>query len=140
MELSEDIYTSPVTYTAGIAAQNLTYTQTYYQFDNISKSYFKDVNFYEVIFQTGTNFWVASRYADCISRNPDANLGIRRIIGSGLYGYDMYGSDGDFNGYNYRLAPLVSLNFDIKIESGIGNKENPYIIVKWKFKGLKVEK
>ena len=60
---SDDIYTTlpETSETTGPSKTNLTCTQTYYEMRSPS-SYFDDSNFYSMIFGTGTDFWLASRY------------------------------------------------------------------------------
>ena len=128
---SDDIYTTlpETSETTGPSKTNLTCTQTYYGFDSTPSSYFDDTNFHSMIFGTGTEFWLASRFVDCYSNSSGASFGLRGVddstLGNGLFvSYDS-------NGYNNnRLAPVVSLGSGIQIKSGEGTTENPYIIGK----------
>ena len=126
---SEDVYTAATTDTSRTDATSLTCTQTYYEMRSPS-SYFDDSNFYNMIFGTGTVFWLASRCVDCNSSRSNANFGLRHVNSSGLYGHDLFNSYGSKNGNTYRLAPVVSLGSGIQVKSGEGTTENPYIIGK----------
>ena len=129
---SDDIYTTlPETLeTTGPAKTNLTCTQTYYRFDSIPSSYFDDSNFYNMIFGTGTTFWLASRCVDCSSSDSYADFGLRRVYYSGLSGTDMFYSYGRSYDFNSRLAPVVSLGSGIQVKSGSGTTSNPYVLGK----------
>ena len=129
---SDDIYTTlpETSETTGPSKTNLTCTQTYYRVTQ-SSSYYDDANFYNMIFGTGTKFWLASRYVDCNSNYSYATFGLRCVYGSGLDGYRLFNSDGNARvDNNYRLAPVVSLGSGVQIKSGEGTTENPYIIGK----------
>ena len=96
-------------------------------------SYFDDSNFYSMIFGTGTNFWLASRYVDCRSY---AAFGLRNVNNNSLGGDSALGGDSLFFSHsrglgNYDcLAPVVSLGSGIQIKSGEGTTEKPYVIGK----------
>ena len=130
---SDDIYTTlpETSETTGPSKTNLTCTQTYYYMSSQS-SYFDDSNFYNMIFGfgTGTYFWLASRFVDCNSSNSYAGFGLRYVRSSALYGYALFGSDGNSNYSDNRLAPVVSLGSGVQIKSGEGTKEKPYVIGK----------
>ena len=127
---SEDVYMDPTTDTYKTDATTLTCTQTYYNFDNTPSSYFDDSNFYNMIFETGTDFWLASRYVSWYSSDSYANFGLRYVRGRNLGGNYLFYSNDDYYIYHYRLAPLVSLGSGVQIKSGEGTKEKPYVIGK----------
>ena len=83
---SDDIYTTlPETAeTTGPSKTNLTCTQTYYYFSGTPSSYFDDSNFYNMIFRTGTGFWLASRYVDCDSHWAGASFGLYEVYANDL--------------------------------------------------------
>ena len=128
---SDDIYTTlpETSETTGPSKTNLTCTQTYYSMSSPS-SYFDDSNFYSMIFGTGTEFWLASRYVDCNSSNSNANFGLRYVNYSGLYGSIMFDSNGNYNNSSRRLASVVSLGSGVQIKSGSGTTSDPYVIGK----------
>ena len=127
---SDDVYTTPTTDTSKTDATTLTCTQTAYDFINIPSSYFDDTNFHSMVFGTGTNFWLASRYVNCYSSNPSANFGLRYVDSDNLKFYGLFFSRNE-NYHNFnRLAPVVSLGSGIQVKSGEGTTENPYIIGK----------
>ena len=129
---SDNIYTTlpETSETTGQSKTNLTCTQTYYDFRSTPSSYFDDTNFYNMIFGTGTYFWLASRYVNCHSDNVGAFFGLRFVSNSGLYGYDLCYSNGYSDTNNFHLAPVVSLGSGVQIKSGEGTTEKPYIIGK----------
>ena len=128
---SDDIYTTlaETSETTGPSKTSLTCTQTRYDMSRPS-SYFDDSNFYNMIFGTGTNFWLASRCVDCYSGDSYARFGLRRVNSSYLGGYNLFYSHGSNSYDNDRLAPVVSLGSGIKIKSGEGTTEKPYVIGK----------
>ena len=128
---SDDIYTTlpETSETTGPSKTNLTCTQTYYE-GSQSSSYFDDTNFHSMIFGTGTEFWLASRYVDCYSSNSYASFGLRIVISSYLNGNNLFSSGVyDYDRYSC-LAPVVSLGSGVQIKSGEGTTEKPYIIGK----------
>ena len=124
---SEDVYTVPTKDYSRTASTTLTCTQTFY-FISSSSSDFDDSNFYNMIFGTGTGFWLASRYVDCNSNFSDAFFGLRNA-GSGLGGSYMFVYSGIYVVSN-RLAPVVSLGSGIQVKSGSGTESDPYVIGK----------
>ena len=128
---SDNIYTTlpETSETTGPSKTNLTCTQTYYNVSQ-SSSYYDDANFYNMIFGTGTYFWLASRYVDCNSNSSYARFGLRDVISSSLYGYGLFYSYGNSNYSSYRVAPVVSLGSGIQVKSGSGTTSDPYIIGK----------
>ena len=94
--------TEPTTDNTSGTGNPLTVTQTFYYIPindtNCGTAY--------SILANGTTFWVAARY---VNTNSDvANFGLR-IADTGTYGYSMFYSYGDADGYNYALRPVVSL-------------------------------
>ena len=113
IDVNTDGYDSPIkTEDTSMAEEGLTVTQTYYGWDN-KPSYFDNSEVYDMVFNTGTCYWLASRYAECYS--PSAHFGLRLVDSSYLYGYGMFYSDGKTYGTNNRLRPIVSLEPNIKI-------------------------
>ena len=129
---SDDIYTTlpETSETTGPSKTNLTCTQTYYRLDSIPSSYFNDSNFYNMIFGTGTYFWIASRCVTCYSGDWCAYFGLRYVSRSDLNGYNLFCSDGRSLNYNRRVAPVVSLGSGIQVKSGSGTESDPYVIGK----------
>ena len=128
---SDDIYTTlpETSETTGPSKTNLTCTQTYYNVSQ-SSSYYDDSNFYNMIFGTGTAFWLASRYVHCNSSNSGAFFGLCLVGSSSLGGNYLFRSDGNSGNNSRRLAPVVSLGSGVQIKSGEGTKEKPYVIGK----------
>ena len=129
---SDNIYTTlpETSETTGPSKTNLTCTQTYYYFSNTPSSYFDDTNFYNMIFGTGTKFWLASRYVRCNSNYSTAGFGLRYVDRSYLNGNSLFDSYGSSGNDNNRLVPVVSLGSGIQVKSGEGTTEKPYVIGK----------
>ena len=134
---SDDIYTTlpEPSETTGPSKTSLACIQTYYYFYNIPSSYFDDINFHSMIFGTKTSFWLASRWVDCtaewIESIPSASVahfGLRMVSYSDWLGNDLFCSNGNRYSEKSSLAPVVSLGSGIKIKSGEGTTEKPYII------------
>ena len=113
IDVNADGYTSPTTEDSSTAEEGLTVKQTYYYFSNTPSSYFDDQEFYDMVFGTGTYYWLASRYAYCYSTY--ASFGLRDVGTSNLDGSSMLYSSGTANYRNDRLRPVVSLGSDIQI-------------------------
>ena len=126
---SEDVYTAATTDTSKTDATSLTCIQTFYYMSSPS-SYFDDSNFYNMIFGTGTNFWLASRYVNCNSSDSYAYFGLRFVNSSYLIGINLFYSNGSSDYNRNRLAPVVSLSSGIQVKSGSGTTSDPYVIGK----------
>ena len=128
---SDDIYTTlpETSETTGPSKTNLTCTQTDYNVSQ-SSSYYDDANFYNMIFGTGTYFWLASRYVDCHSNILSAGFGLRRVNDSSLGGNYLFYSNGASRYDDYHVAPVVSLGSGIQVKSGSGTTSNPYVLGK----------
>ena len=127
---SEDVYTAATTDTSKTDATSLTCTQTDYSFDSTPSSYFDDTNFHSMIFGTGTEFWLASRFVSCISSTSSALFCLRFVANSDLSGIYLFASSGGSRDSDARLAPVVSLGSGIQVKSGEGTTEKPYVIGK----------
>ena len=124
-EESKDYYSTPTTATHSQKG-TLEVQQTYYYFSNTPASYFDDSTFHELIFGTGTAYWLASRYADC--RDPFANFGLRYVYSANLAGNDLFYSSNRPNSRDCRVRPVVSLGSNIKISIDGGTADSPRII------------
>ena len=128
---SEDVYTVATTDTSTKASTTLTCTQTGYKMGSPS-SYFDDSNFYNMIFGTGTEFWLASRCVSCNLSKSDseAYFCLCRVTNSDLDIYGIYDTVGMIgNGANL-FAPVVSLGSGIQAKSGSGTSSDPYVLGK----------
>ena len=126
---SKNIYNKITSETTGLPTTNLTCTNTLYG-EVQSSEYYNDINFYNMLFGTGTSVWLASRYVGCGSSSASARFGIRFINDGNLYGHYLFSSDGTDNGGGYHIAPVVTFNSGIQVKSGSGTTEDPYIIGK----------
>ena len=133
---SDNGYTSPTTETSS-KASSLTVTQAYYNSSNTPANYFKDYNesssiVRDMLFNTGTGYWLASRYAGCSSSN--SYFGLHCVNSDYLGGKAMFYSNATTNGTSYRLRPIVSLSSNIKIKAceGENSSTNMHEISKYK--------
>ena len=124
-EESKDYYSTPTTATHSQKG-TLEVQQTYYYFSNTPSSYFDDSTFYELIFGTGTAYWLASRYAYCISTQAD--FGLRYVRNADLYGYYLFVSNIGVPDGGHRVRPVVSLGSNIKISTDGGTADAPRTI------------
>lgn len=117
------------------ASQSLTVTQTFYRFDwPTSEENFKSSVVYDLIFGTGKEYWIASRFVNVVDTN--AKFGICTINDKALQGQPFTVSHG-YNYYdNYQevgLRPVVSIRPEIEIttvENADGtSEENMHKIV-----------
>ncbi len=102
IDVNADGYDSPTTEDSS-TAEELTVKQTYYKSDNISSSYFDDQEFYDMVFNTGSSYWLASRYATCTS--PAANFGLNRVYNSSLGGNGIFYSNGNAGRFQQISSP-----------------------------------
>ena len=122
IDVNADGYKEPTTTEDSSTAEGgLTVTQTYYYMSSLS-SYFDDQEFYDLIFNTGSYYWLASRYATCSS--PYANFGLRYVSDSDLSGNGMFSSIGYTGSYDRYLRPVVSLGSDIQITPCTGENSS----------------
>ena len=126
-EESKDYYSTPTTATHSQKG-TLEVQQTYYYFSNTPSSYFDDSTFHELIFGTGTAYWLASRYAYCGS--TDADFGLRFVSSAALYGNNLFDSYNYASNYDLRVRPVVSLGSNIKISTDGGTADSPRTLSK----------
>ena len=69
----------------GTSVKSLTCTQTFYHTAQLS-SYYNDLNFYNMIFETGAHFWIASRYVDNDPNFLGEYFGLRVVYEQSLSG------------------------------------------------------
>ncbi len=120
------------------ASQSLTVTQTYYNFDlTTPKENFGNSMVYDMIFGTGKEYWIASRYVNRRVQENTALFGIYTISNDRLMGQDFTVSSGFNSMDNYHdvyLRPVVSITPNIEItavETADGtSEENMHKIVK----------
>ena len=121
---STDIYTVPTTNTYEQKG-SITVTQTHYNV-TFDSTHFDDTNFYNLIFDTGSNCWLASRFTNCYSTN--IGFGLHRVRRSNLGGSNMFYSDNNTNGNNFLVRPVVTLGSNIRISVEGGSADNPRTI------------
>ena len=124
-EESKDYYSTPTTATHSQKG-TLEVQQTYYYFSNTPSSYFDDSTFHELIFGTGTAYWLASRYAYCNSAY--ASFGLRIVNSADLYGNCLFSSSSITYYSTLRVRPVVSLGSNIKISTDGGTADAPRTI------------
>ena len=94
--------TEPTTDNTSGTGNPLTVTQTYYNIAIDNTNYGTASS----ILANSTPFWVAARYV--ITYSDYAHFGLRRAY-TNSYGFYMFASYGNTNGYGYALRPVVSL-------------------------------
>ena len=104
----------------------LTVKQTLYSLSDIPESYFKDNTFYNIIFKTEGNFWLASRTHS--SAEEYASFGIRLIYHDRMDAHGIYNSDNVTFLRSCALRPIITLTSKIKLDNGDGTLDNPYKI------------
>ena len=98
----------------------LNVTQTYYYFSNMSSEYFKNKIFYNMIFGTGTYYYLSSRCVNIASSY--AEFGLFRIGRKELGGATIFRSSTLVSSTgNYALRPVVTLPSNIYIDTSTGN-------------------
>ncbi len=127
-EESKDYYSTPTT-AIHSKKDSLTVQQTFYLLSSIPASYFDAPTFHELVFSTGSAYWLASRYADCYA-STFAYFGLRYVNDAQLDGEQMLRSDSIAAGDAYRVRPVVTLGSNIKIYSGGGTADSPKAISK----------
>ena len=126
-EETKNYYTVPTTETH-TKESTLEAQQTYYDFSNGADTYFDDSAFHDLIFNTGTKYWIASRYVDCYS--DIAGFGLRYVSNIYLFGYYLLNSYANTHDTSYFVRPVVSLGANIKISSTGGTLDNPRTLSK----------
>ncbi len=94
--------TEPTTDNTSGTGNPLTVTQTYYNISIDNTNY----GTASTVLANGTPFWVAARYVSTYSSFAAFGL---RFAYTGTLGYRMFYSDGDTNGHDFALRPVVSL-------------------------------
>lgn len=119
IEVSDNGYTSQ-TQEISTKADSLTVTQNRYYFSNPPASYFKDYDgnssaIKDLLFETETEYWLASRFANCYSVNVDfglCNIATNKLNEDILLYDSTSGTTGEGN---RRIRPVISLGNDIEI-------------------------
>ena len=135
--ISENGYDSPTNEGSKNASQSLTVTQTYYSFGlTTPKENFENSVIYDMIFGTGKEYWIASRYVNKRKQENTALFGICEVVDDALSGQDFTVSSGFNYMDNYqevRLRPVISIGPEIEItavENADGtSEENMHKIV-----------
>ena len=88
-------------------------------------NYFDDKKIYDLMFSGGIYYWLASRYANCIS--VYAHFGLRRVDEGNLYSNYLFSSSGSAINFGcYGLRAVVSLGSKVKFVNGDGREEHEY--------------
>lgn len=119
---SESYYINPTTETASQTGVNgLTVTQTYYSL-TMSNTYYDNNIFYNLIHNTGKNYWIATRYVD--TYNELAHFGIRFISNAIFAGDGLFLSVNFYFGDLQSLRPIVTLKSNMRIGLGDGKSSS----------------
>jgi len=123
-----ELESNPLSLTTETYSQlgNITVTQTGYNITS-QASYYDDPNFHNLIFGTGTTYWLASRCARCYS--TVASFGLRNVDGGNFDWNALFNSNGGTFNPCYAVRPVVSLASTVKLEQVAGN-DNTWNIVK----------
>lgn len=128
--ISDEGYTTSTEETS-TKADSLTVTQSYYGGTQQS-SYFDNSEAYDIFFNSGTKYWLASRYTSCYS--DYVSFGWRYVDNSNIYGGGMFNSYNTPVSFGFCIRPVVTLGVDIEItavENADGNStENMHQIRK----------
>ncbi len=85
---------------------------------------------YEILFlktANGQNYWLASTYS--YTDNGYSAMGLRCVYNGGVgVSNGLVGSYGTLDSVSYGVRPVVSLNSNISISEGTGEKDKPYQI------------
>ena len=127
---NDSYYSSPTAETYTQAGTSLTVTSDYYYFSSSnSPSYFDDTTWYNLVFNTSSYYWLASRcvYAD----SSDAAFDLR-YVGSGNLNINslFYSNYYSSLTISFRFRPVVSLESGVQIYGGDGSAEHPYQLTK----------
>lgn len=128
---SDSYYSTPTTSKSGRASTSgLTVKQTYYTFSDTPSSYFSNSLVHSMIFGTGSNYWLASRFTNCSSSK--VYFGLRRVYNANLNGYYMYSSSNADQGseVSHNIRPVVSLGNNIQLGATGGGESNPRSLTK----------
>ncbi len=94
------------------ANNNITVKMNYYKVSSKSE-YFDDNNFYNLIFGSEEQYWIASRFSRC--ETDVVKFGIRLVNNSKLSGRDLfYSNDEALSPNGSRVCPIVSLKSNIE--------------------------
>lgn len=123
---SLDYYKEPTTLKTR-QESNIAVKNSYYDL-TVERSYYNDMNFYDMIFATEKNYWVASRYTYC--QENDMCFGLRCIISDSINGANLFVSTDASESYRASIRPVVHLGADIKISQNGGTLESPRTLSK----------
>lgn len=100
----------------------LTTTQTFYSIPSNSESYFSNTTAYNLLFDTDSNYWVASRYAHLYSSYT--SFGIRTVSTNALMAGALCNSAKSDSSPTEHLRPMVTLDASMIGRTG-GTRDNP---------------
>ena len=109
-------------------ANNLTAKCTYYN-DTIKDTDFENSTKHNVIFGTGTAYWLASRCVNCDSNY--ATFRLRYVSSSGLYANILFGSNDRASNNGRRVCPVVHLGSDVQVTKSTqtNDKDHPHTVI-----------
>ncbi len=107
----------------------LTVTQSYWEKAVVSDDFTSNI-YYDLFINDGTSdyspYWLSSRAVDGTSTVADFKLS--SITNGTIGGYTVFSSSDIESEVSYSLRPVVTLNANVRITDGTGEKETPYLI------------
>lgn len=97
---------------------------TFYKIEDMTADLFNDVEFYNVIFGSGTINWLATRCADCFSSNI-ASFGLMKINNTTITGSALCNSGGKNTSGKSFVRPVITISSQITISETGGTSDNP---------------
>lgn len=123
---NESYYSSPTEETYKQAVTSLTVTSDSYTFTSSNiPSYFDDTTWYDLVFNTSSYYWFASR---CVDASPiDVYFRLRFVdINGNLNCTVLFRSSSGSLTRSYSFRPVVSLGSGVQIYGGDESAEHPY--------------
>lgn len=121
-------YYSNATTSTFIPQNDVGVKQTFYEVKDLTEASFEEEITYELLFETSTTYWLATRCTDCGAEY--AIFGLRSIGKSSITGAAICASNSKSASNKNFVRPIVTLGEDVKISVEGGTKSNPRTITK----------
>lgn len=123
---SLDYYHTPTTLIT-VTESTLEAKNTYYYLP-CQESYFKEREFYNIIFNSNNTYWIASRYTYC--QPNDVSFGLRQVSNNIIGGSNLYNSASEAESDSSFIRPVVQLSPEVKISQTGGTATTPRTLSK----------